>query len=608
VCGVQLNVRDEAEIESDICYTSPVFIIVASEAKSIEMPLGELSQYIDTEIEKLESGQARGLGNALETESFLPPGSNGSSIYNNRVRLGNGGSAPKSTGIGICTNCSCFSMFGDVCGQAMKTKGCRWLLYFLALLLAIFLISRAFSPLPVDDYDVEDYLSNDQSIAGSLPQSSSSGQIKPGSDTEPKVDISEDSESDNAGAEKRDGENGEPEPDDDSINNTESNDNQSGKNALNEQSTATSVSTDSSDASDQNAADSKTTSDTTNEGNNTEKTPSPEQSSKNSDSESEDSGSSTTSDAKQQGKESGEESISSESNDDSKINDTTAGNDEDQKDSKEDKTPSNDQSNDNNNEGKNGATTESKNKEGDEQNPESSEDGKSTSTETGEVSQSTSSEATMDHQNVENTNNSTESVLSLIPVHSNYTGSRSNHSFDLSGTFDSGTNLLQLDLEYRHNEENSTQYSCSSPIEWFDKELDLQLRSMIGDRPFHALGVAFAECSTPPVDHPNTMLVSWFTSDDFFSGSFMLRQKGGSSSNETKIVTCEKENNWYPCLTKSSEAVSYRTDEIKVGFTVDVGKEKKLWDLNAKDCKQYWFYRNESGNDACHNLQLTVKL
>ena len=550
------------------------------------MPLGELSKYIDSEIERLEAGNGRG---TLETESFLHE-SNGNGRSISKTNYGSTSSERNYLGD------ACASI-GSFCNKVIKTKACRYLLYLLALVLVLFLLSRAFSPLPDSDYnyipvsegDVEGikdegdqhdsvYESDEYNDGGELPPPELTPEDEslqdPASESV-KDTVDEEQKNDETGSQaeldgtltpqgSEDG-NTDKEQGKDS-NNTGSHESESEHSEVSDSSDENEEETPDSKSGDNQAEDSQID-DTDMDGNVTDAHDIPDEEVNDVEGVND-----TPDEVLDDSQDEGQDQISDEDEDESVDVDENV--DEDINEDVDESVDEDERVNEDELSDKDDTLLE----------PSSS---------------PTNTTDTQIEQQI--------FPLKKFSMQMTVYGEKGKNdaSMNITGDWRPHTDVLRLDLNFQTEDKDSIiEDYCTSPLDWVDSQIDLALDKMFeADKEFHWLGIAFDDCDVPPGNHTNTILVAWFTPGENQSGVFML---ASDENDKYKKIKCTSSPSEMPCLQEGSVDINFRSDKVEALFAVDVGKKEKLWVKKPNSCGQHWFYRSNTGHDVCGELTLRL--
>ena len=592
------------------------------------MPLGELSKYIDTEIERLEAGQARG---TLETESFLHTNGSGRNAYKQVGGSGGYGSTSAGAGAGLCSSLagSCGNV-GQTCAKFVKTKGFRYLLYLLAFVLVLFILSRAFSPLPQDDYD--DYsIATDGSGNGDksgangggsagvdtsktsddTPSTDSNGDpggtSKPGNtdangkDKEANDSGTEASETPSSSSSKSDTE-GQGKGNGQNNNNNNNNNNGGGggggggdDNAQEKESDDKGDSgKETKDNTDDTVGPNPTESSSDEDAGDTTKseddTSSPKDSNNVGDGDDEtaeesDASDKETGDASENGSgDAGDEKAKSESETETDEN-ASAGNGDDE-DGNNDKT-------------------------GEASGTQNGGDGDTTK-ETLPTPPPMGGGAGDAASNSATTTPEVPGIVALKPYSKKLALGSSATTKDttvtINGSWESTANALHLALVFEQEGGGPVMRDyCTSTVDWIDSAVNAHLQT-ISDRSddFHWLGMAFDDCDVVPGNHNNTLLVAWFTPNETQSGVFMLTQNDEMSYVTSRCEVGSAEQSELPCLREGLVNINFSANMVRAHFDVDVGKSRQLWVPKPDSCGEHWFYKSNMGHDVCGEMNLRL--
>ena len=590
------------------------------------MPLGELSKYIDTEIERLEAGQARG---TLETESFLHTNGSGRNAYKQVGGSGGYGSTSAGAGAGLCSSLagSCGNV-GQTCAKFVKTKGFRYLLYLLAFVLVLFILSRAFSPLPQDDYD-------DYSIAtdgsGNGDKSGANGGGSAGVDTSKTSDDtpSTDSNGDPGGTSK---------PGNTDANGKDKEANDSGTEASETPSSSSSKS----DTEGQGKGNGQNNNNNNNNGggggggggddnaqekesddkgdsgketkDNTDDTVGPNPTESSSD---EDAGDTTKSeddtsspkDSNNVGDgddETAEESDASdkETGDESENGSGDAG---DEKAKSESETETDENASAGNGDDEDG----NNDKTGEASGTQNGGDGDTTK-ETLPTPPPMGGGAGDAASNSATTTPEVPGIVALKPYSKKLALGSSATTKDttvtINGSWESTANALHLALVFEQEGGGPVMRDyCTSTVDWIDSAVNAHLQT-ISDRSddFHWLGMAFDDCDVVPGNHNNTLLVAWFTPNETQSGVFMLTQNDEMSYVTSRCEVGSAEQSELPCLREGLVNINFSANMVRAHFDVDVGKSRQLWVPKPDSCGEHWFYKSNMGHDVCGEMNLRL--
>ena len=593
------------------------------------MPLGELSKYIDTEIERLEAGQARG---TLETESFLHTNGSGRNAYKQVGGSGGYGSTSAGAGAGLCSSLagSCGNV-GQTCAKFVKTKGFRYLLYLLAFVLVLFILSRAFSPLPQDDYD-------DYSIAtdgsGNGDKSGANGGGSAGVDTSKTSDDtpSTDSNGDPGGTSK---------PGNTDANGKDKEANDSGTEASETPSSSSSKS----DTEGQGKGNGQNNNNNNNNNNNGGGGGGGGGDDNAQEKESDDKG-----DSGKETKDNTDDTVGpnpTESSSDEDAGDTTKSEDDTSspKDSNNvgdgddetaeesdasDKETGDESENGSGDAGDEKAKSESETEtdenasagNGDDEDGNNDKTGEASGTQNGGDGDTTKETlptpppmgggAGDAASNSATTTPEVPGIVALKPYSKKLALGSSATTKDttvtINGSWESTANALHLALVFEQEGGGPVMRDyCTSTVDWIDSAVNAHLQT-ISDRSddFHWLGMAFDDCDVVPGNHNNTLLVAWFTPNETQSGVFMLTQNDEMSYVTSRCEVGSAEQSELPCLREGLVNINFSANMVRAHFDVDVGKSRQLWVPKPDSCGEHWFYKSNMGHDVCGEMNLRL--